>query len=149
MCVFPSSITQLCRALFKQITCDQKPPASPESSHSSSGLSGFLLQTPMKADTPRNEHVYCRRCRKALACSASLSQAKRNTFPLRLKQASSFKGRVSGAQPNLHAYLSPLYLGLSLPSGVKDSGWQGIYFTYRCTRIANRRREPRLSFLLH
>lgn len=145
VCVFTSLITQLCRALFKQITCYQKPPASLESSHSSSScLSGFLQQTPMKGDTPRNERSSCRRCRKSLARSASLSQTKRNTFSLRLKQASSFK-----LLPNLHAYLSPLYLGLSLPGGVKDSGWHGIYFTYRCTRIANRRREPPLCFLFH
>lgn len=125
------------RGLFKQITCYQKPPATPEFSFC---LSGFFQQTPMKGDTPRNEQSYCKRCRKTLPAVLLCLQLKEMLSP-RLKQANSFKGCVSGAQPNLHACLSPLYLGLSLPSSVKDSGWHGIYFTYRCTRILYRRRR--------
>lgn len=127
------------RGLFKQITCYQKPPATPESSHFFLPL-GFFQQTPMKGDTPRNEQSYCRCCRKTVPAVLLCLRLKEMLFR-RLKQANSFKGCVSGAQPNLHAYLSPLYLGLSLPSSVKDSGWHGIYFTYRCTRILYRRRR--------
>lgn len=132
---FSSPITQLCRALFKQITCYQKPPASPEPPNSSSCLSGIHNKPHRKETPPEINTLIADAAEKpTLQCFSFLQQKLFSPT----KQANSFQGCVSCARPNLHAYLSSLYLGLLLPSSVKDSGWHGIYFTYRCTGIAKR-----------
>lgn len=136
---FSSPITQLCRALFKQITCYQKPPASPEHSSSFSRLSGFYNEPHRKKTPPEINSDTADSAEKNLPCSASLSPTEKYFSPL--KQAKSFQGRGSPAQPHLHAYLFSLHLGLPLPSSMKDFGCCGTYFTCRCTAIPYEKRK--------